>query len=408
MQRLPILLIALFASILSPAQTTYTVETLPDPKQSGGGFVSNPDNIIDAAAVAELNRLAAELEQSSTAQVAIVLVHSIGEDNPKEFATRLFQAWGIGQADVDNGLLIFSVMNQRRTEFETGDGLEGVLPDVICYRIGMQELVPFFRQEQYGQGLIAALQAIKETLEDPAALDEVRSTGQSERAYRPLPGFPAVLGWYIIVNGLFHLLLVIWLIYTHYSKQELYDRYMAIRYFYSIIPVILFPIPFALLYFFLRWHLKRLRNHPRYSKANGKLMHKLNEELDDEFLEQGQITEEELGSVDYDVWVTDNREDVLILRYARRWTKYKRCPKCNYLAYYQAHSKVIRQPTYVHSGKKRITFECKNCHYQQEKIVILPKKQRSSSGSGGGFGGGGGGGGWGGGSSSGGGAGVSW
>jgi len=390
------------------AQATYTVEAIPDPKQSGGGYVSNPDLIISTADEQRINALIAELESNATAQVAVVIVNSIGEDNPKEFATRLFNYWGIGQADKDNGLLIFTVMDQRRTEFETGYGLEGVLPDIICYRIGMQELVPYFREGQYGQGLYAATAKIKETLEDPAALEEIRSELQGNEPFRPVPALPAALGWYIVAAALFHLFLLIWLLYTRFSKQELYDRYRAVRPFHSVFFAILFPLPFIAVYFYLRWLLKYLRNHPRYSKVNGKLMHKLDEQADDAFLEKGQVTEEEIGSVDYDVWVTDDYDDVLILRYARRWAKYDKCPKCRYLTYSKQRSRVLRHATYSHSGEREVTFVCKNCNYIDVRIEIIPQKVRSSGGGGGFGGGGGGGGGWGGGGSGGGGGGVSW
>jgi uncharacterized protein len=395
----------LFLSFGLAGQTAYTVETVPNPKDGGAAYVSDPDRILSPEAKGTLNVLCRDLEETSTAQVAIVILNSIGEDNPKEFATRLFNTWGIGQADVDNGLLIFTVMDQRRTEFETGDGLEGVLPDVICYRIGMQELVPYFKQDEYGLGLIAATRKVKEVLENPEVLEEIRSGGPEP--YSPVPGVPFALAWYIVLVVLFILFLAVWLIYTNYSKQELYDRYQMTRKVYSWFFILLFPLPYLLIYFILRGRLKKLRDQPRYSKKNGKLMHKLDERADDDFLELGQIVEEEINAVDYDVWVTENRDDVLILRYAKRWSKYKACPKCGYTAYHKSHSQVLRHATYSHSGQREVIHSCKNCHYSYRQLITIPKKQRSSGGSsgGGGFSGGGS---WGGGSSSGGGGGVSW
>ena len=154
--------IALFwlGSFSASAQTSYTIESVPNPKSGGNGYVSDPDDILSPEDEIRLNQLISEMEDSTTAQLAVVIVQSIGTVNPKYFTTELFNHWGIGQADVDNGLLIFTVMDQRRTEFETGYGLEGVLPDVICYRIGMQELVPEFKLGNYGQGLINAVKAI--------------------------------------------------------------------------------------------------------------------------------------------------------------------------------------------------------------------------------------------------------
>lgn len=406
--RILLFFLALLASTATRAQTAYTIESIPDPKRTGGGFVSNPDGILSEGEVQQLNGVAGQLEGNSTAQVAIVIVNSIGQENPKDFATRLFNHWGIGQADVDNGLLIFSVMDQRRTEFETGYGLEGVLPDAVCYRIGMQELVPYFKQEQYGQGLLSALIRIKTTLEDPEALEEIRSGGGQQygrKAFQPVPGLPAALGWYIFVNGLFHLFLLLWLLYTTYSKQDLYDRYRAVRRVYFFVFIILFPLPYLLVYFYLKYRLNYLRNHPRYGKETGKLMHKLDEQADDAFLESGQITEEEIGSVDYDVWVTDDGDETLILRYAKRFSKYSACPKCSYRTYYHAQTRTLKQATYSHSGLQEQIYSCKNCNFQDRKLITIPQKTRSSGGS---SGGGGGGGSWGGGSSGGGGGGVSW
>lgn len=396
--------VLLMLSGASVAQSAFTIENLPNPKDNGGGYVSDPDGILNPEDRNTLNTLCRELEQKSTAQVAVVLVNSIGQENPKDFATRLFNHWGIGQADVDNGLLIFSVMDQRRTEFETGYGLEGVLPDVICYRIGMQELVPYFREGNYGAGLIAATQRIKETLENPETLEEIRSDGGQPR--QMVRGVPDFLLWYGVIDGLFVLFLLLWLIYTNYSKQELYDRYMMVRKVHSWIFILLFPLPYALFYPLISRHLKQLRNQPRYSRKTGAIMRKLSEAEDDRYLELGQVVEEQLESVDYDVWVAEEGEDVLILPYKKRWSKYKACPKCKFRAYAMSETRVLHKATYRQSGKKEVIHTCKNCNYRKRKVVVIPKKSRSSSG-GGSFGGGGGRS-FGGGSSGGGGAGVSW
>lgn len=398
------------------AQSAFTVETVPNPKDRGDGYVSDPDAYLSPADETTINRLLAVLEDSSSAQVAVVIVGSIGNENPKDFATRLFSHWGIGQAGIDNGLLILTVMDQRRTEFETGYGLEGVLPDAYCYRIGMQELVPYFKEEQYGQGLIAAVQAIAEILQDPASLPEIQlaplaqGTPAANQAPRRWLGLPPWLAVYLLINLLFHGGLLLWLLFTYQSKEDLYDRYMRVRKVTQFWLAILFPLPYLPAFFLLKKMAQNLRNKPRYSKINGKIMHKLSEEEDDRFLERGQITEEEIGSVDYDIWVTEDENEVLILRYQKRYSKYSACPKCGFNTYHLAHTRVVRHATYSHSGKKEIVYECKNCRYEDKQYKTIPKKQRSSSSSGGGSwgGGGGGGGSWGGGSSGGGGAGVSW
>ncbi len=392
-------------SLLAHGQSVYTIDNTPDPKRSGGGYVSDPTNVLSADSRSRLNQMIGELESKSTAQIAVVLLPSIGDEVPKDFATRLFQRWGIGQASKDNGLLLLVVMDQRRSELETGYGMEGLLPDVVCYRILLEELVPRFQAGDYDGGVLATIRQIKTLLEDPAALEELRAE------LDPYRGWPSIMGrkihpgfyWYGVIALLFGIGVLGWVVVTLFNKEDLYDKYRHVRVVTGWGYLFLFPLPYLVLYFIFRGVLKRLRNQPRYSNQTGALMHKLTEEEEDAFLQEGQTTEEEIGSADYDVWVTEDHSDIMILRYAARLTEYERCPKCNFVTYHLESSRVLRNASYSHSGEKELLHECKNCHYVSRKTVVIPRKTHSSSG-----GGGGGGGSWGGGSSGGGGGGASW
>ncbi|MBX2874441.1 MAG: TPM domain-containing protein [Saprospiraceae bacterium] len=398
-----LLLNLLFSSPLL-SQREFTIQDVPDPKRSGGGYVSDPTNIISFEARQTLNQIISQLEGNSTAQMAVVVLPSIGQQVPKSFATELFNTWGIGQASVDNGLLLLVVMDQRRSEIETGYGLEAVLPDVICYRVLLDELVPQFQRQAYGEGLIRTVSRLKTLLEDPAALEEIRAAERGPElkhlfGYRVHP----VLYWYIIAAVLFHIGIAAWIMITLGNKEDLYDKYRHVRYVQGIFFMVIFPLPYIFFYFIIRRISRKLRDQPRFSKLNGKPMRKLTEEEEDDYLEKGQITEEALGVVDYDVWVTEDLDDVMILRYANRFSAYSKCPECKYQTYHLAQTQTLRRASYSHSGKEKQIYECKNCDYIHSKVVIIPKKTRSSSSSGGG-----GGGGWGGGSSGGGGGGASW
>ncbi|MFM8361337.1 MAG: TPM domain-containing protein [Haliscomenobacter sp.] len=383
----------------------FTPKTVPDPKKTGGGYVSDPGGVLKAADVAELNRLIAAVEDSSTAQIAVAVLPSIGEDSPKEFATALFETWGIGQRETDNGLLILVVMDQRRTEFETGYGLEGVLPDITCYRVGMEALVPWFQQQEYGKGLIAAVARFKELLDNPDSVAEIKAEGKSSDK-KSQTGLIVALVIYLLLNLFVHGLLISLAFNALRSKQEIYDKYLYLYKLRHRFWFVLFPVPYFLLYAWLSRKLKVLRYQPRNSRKSGTAMRLLPKEEEHAYLEKGQVTEEEIGVSDYDVWVTESGDDILILRYpAKVFHKYKRCPECRYTTYFLAESHKIRSATYSSTGLMEEIYQCKNCNFQRRKEVILPKLQASSSSSSGSSRGGGS---WGGGRSGGGGAGVSW
>lgn len=141
-----------------------TVDAIPNPKKDGSGWVSNPDHIINESTVSRLNEIISKLDAQKKVQIAVALVDDIGDAVPKEFATALFRKWGVGDRQTNNGLLILLVKNQRRIEFEVGYGLEGVLPDVMTFRIQQQHMVPLLKQGNYDAAILEGVIAVEKRL----------------------------------------------------------------------------------------------------------------------------------------------------------------------------------------------------------------------------------------------------
>lgn len=169
---------------------SYTLETIPNPKKNPSShYVSNPDNILSTRAVAKIDSMLVALEDSTTAQVAVVFVNSIGEQIPKDFATALFKKWGIGYDKKDNGLLMLFVKDKRRMEFETGFGLEGILPDAICKRIQTEKMVPYAKIGSYDKAVIEGVKAVSEIILSPKSVEEVYDETKHTGAVAPTDPF---------------------------------------------------------------------------------------------------------------------------------------------------------------------------------------------------------------------------
>lgn len=415
----------IFIGLYASAQ--WTVNTVPDPKVNGLSFISNPDNILLDNEVAYLDSIIQEVEDSSRAQFAVVMLESIGNDIPKTFATELFNYWGVGNAETDNGLLILFVMDQRRIEFETGYGTEQILSDAKCYNIQQEFMVPRFKEANYGQGIIDGTEEIVRIFmgraEEITPSDNDSSLPSNEYNYNNdysydysfYARYKEEVNSYLFVTalalGLFFLLFIISII-----NKDYFARYQTMRIFRLYIWFILFPIPFIGIYIFIKRTSEKWRNTPRISAKTGLIMHKLAEKEDDKYLEKGQVAEERVKSVDYDVWISGDDGDVLIQAYKRWFSKYNSCPKCKYKTYYKVYDKVIRAATYSSSGKGERYYKCTNCGHSKRTTYTIPKKTKTSSSSSGSssYGGSssswssGGSSSWGGGSSGGGGAGSSW
>ncbi|MDQ6678102.1 MAG: TPM domain-containing protein, partial [Acidobacteriota bacterium] len=123
------------------------------------GYVSDFANSIDLQTKAALETYAAEVEQSTGAQLAFVTVSTLDGEPIEDVANVLFRAWGIGKKKEDNGVLFLLAINDRRSRLEIGKGLEGVLPDGLDGLL-LNQMRPALRQGEYGQALLTAAQTI--------------------------------------------------------------------------------------------------------------------------------------------------------------------------------------------------------------------------------------------------------
>jgi len=399
-------------------QDSYTIEDVANPKKKGGtGYISDPNDYISSFEEQELNSIIWDIEQKSTAQIAVVILPSIGTEVPKSFAVDLFEKWSIGQADTDNGLLILTIMDQRRTEFEVGYGLEPILTDVVCYRIGTSEIVPNFKQGNFGKGLIEAVKKVQLFLDNPEVIDEIYSNKINHQTSNNT-GVPVlffyILGFYAMVCLLFFIGYYGIAYDIERSKDDYYDKYHRLKKLKVGCLLFLFPLPLIFFNKLIKRRLKNYRYAPRFSSVNGKALILKDEWAENAFLEKAQILEESLESIRYDVWVTHDESDILVLEYEGSSRKYSDCQECNYKTFGKSKTVVLKSANYNRSGERKVYFDCRNCHYKEEKIEIIPQlvQHTSSSGSSSSsFGGGSSSSGsssFGGGSSGGGGAGVSW
>ncbi len=122
-------------------------------------------------------------------------------------------------------------------------------------------------------------------------------------------------------------------------------------------------------------------------------MNLLSEEKDNEYLNIRESLEDELQSIDTDVFRCEDCDENVIFRYDNPSSKYKVCPSCNTKTMFLQESKTLIKATYVNEGLKEETYCCKFCHHTKIENVTLPclerdSDSRSSSSSGGSFGGG--------------------
>ncbi len=122
--------------------------------------------------------------------------------------------------------------------------------------------------------------------------------------------------------------------------------------------------------FFIEKRLKILRYKPRISPKTGKPMKLLSEEEEDVHLDEGMQAEENLYSVDYDVWKDEETGFIKIEKYAGHLHAIQ-CPECNYQTFKVRREEIMKQPTETEEGEIVKHYQCSYCGYKARKNVVL-------------------------------------
>lgn len=320
-------------------------------------YVNDLADILTDAEEAQLRTKLIELNDRRDIEFTVLTIPTMfdyghnGQIEP--YATNLFNTWGIGDATRNDGLLMLISVYDRVMRIEVGSGY-GLTLNTPMKNIIDTVITPRFKKEDFFGGMDEGISYV---------IEEVTGTWPGE--------FEASES-----EKLFN------------ASRRWVDR-LGTWIYAMLVPVF---GGFALLV--KRWQ----RNRPRRCPHDGSKMERLGEDWEDSHLQPGQLTEETLKSVDYDVWRCMRCDHVTVEAYKRWWSRYGACRSCGFKTV-ESDTEILEYATTSSTGLKRVDYSCQHCSDSWSLRKVIPRKTESSSSSGGSSGGG---------SSSGGGASGSW
>lgn len=380
----------------------YSIEQVPNVQLlDSTQFVTDPHLYLSSIEKEEINRQLLSFRHRFGIDAVVVILPQIDERYTiEEFAIELLRHWGLGSRDENNGLLLLIDMGRREIRFEVGYGLEGVLPDALLAQIIDQELVPLFRNQEEGQGIVQGLNAIDKVLQG-----EAYHTSQPRRSrQKDLDWTPFIAGYLILMSiATFIITQRLRSIYQDHSRSAAIRIY-EINETSVIFPLFLFIfLPGAIFLYIVsqRFRKKLLPILEICPSCRGNQFGQV--ALADQalFLSSGEQVENSIGSRSYKLWRCPDC-GLLEKKGEDRDPQFKRCPHCHY--------KTARKVSKTRSSGQIVeVFECIHCKHRhtqtrrdtdQDALLLatllgsMPRGGGSRGGFGsGGFGGGTGGGG---------------
>jgi uncharacterized protein len=152
------------------------------------GYFQDNAGVVSQSAALRFNEQLAQFERETSNQVWVVVYPNMQSDSSiEDYTYRVKDAWKVGQKGLNNGVVLFVFVHDRKMYIQVGYGLEGALPDVTCFDITEYQIKPHFRNNDYEGGLAIGIDSILKAIRG-----EYTGTGKTaleRRSRSPAPSF---------------------------------------------------------------------------------------------------------------------------------------------------------------------------------------------------------------------------
>jgi uncharacterized protein len=160
MRKTCLVILAAFSFTLAFAQQSFNPDDLLKPRTGTQTLVNDFANILTPDQKHALESKLVALDDSTSTQITVVIVPTVGSYSISDYNVELGRAWGVGGKQYNNGVVLLIAKEDRKLDITVGYGLEGALPDVVAKSIIDDIIVPNFKGNDYYRGIDQGTDAI--------------------------------------------------------------------------------------------------------------------------------------------------------------------------------------------------------------------------------------------------------
>jgi uncharacterized protein len=154
--------------------------------------------VVSKEAAYRFNEQLAQFERETSDQVVVAVFPNMQTDSDiADYTQRVAQAWGVGQKERRNGVVLFVFVKDRKMFIQVGYGLEGALPDITAFDITEYKIKPHFRSGDYEGGIAIGIDSIFKAIRG-----EYKGTGKTVAEGHRGGGAPSFLFFIIFLIAL--------------------------------------------------------------------------------------------------------------------------------------------------------------------------------------------------------------
>lgn len=124
------------------------------------GFVNDYKNLLTVQQQQSLESFLTKRAETTSNEISVAILDLPQGEVIEDYTYNLAEKWGIGGAENDNGILVALYPDSRQVRIEVGYGLEGAVPDLASYNVIQKDIIPYFRNGDYFQGLLEGVTSL--------------------------------------------------------------------------------------------------------------------------------------------------------------------------------------------------------------------------------------------------------
>ena len=357
--------------LFGQADRVYRPENVPNVQLSDSTqFLSDPNSYIDKESSQTINAYLQDLRVKRGIEFAVVVLPSIGNSSIEDFSNKLFRLWGLGDKKSNNGLLFILVVEDRKSRWEVGYGLEGYLTDASTASIWRNQMRRLVAQGRYGEAILSGIASVDTRLNEQGYI----KTTQTKDKRNDVDFWGFMLGAYFILAflGFGYIILdmrisaLSGLKSTTEARKQISiigSKYRRLLFVYCI-----FALTLGLLLIYIRRLLfSRIRKMAQQCpNCHQNTMQEINNPTT---LTALQLLETKLGAKHYDAYSCRGCHYNEVIGEDIAGSPYRYCPKCGGKTAKLIKSTRYRKPSY---GKiyRLNQYQCMYCHNLSEEDRI--------------------------------------
>lgn len=171
---------AVVATALLIAGTAFSADEVAVPRLSAR--VTDTTGTLSAAQRQSLDQSLGDFERRKGSQIAVLMLPTVGPESIEQYSIRVAEAWKIGRAGADDGVILIIAKNDQRLRIEVGRGLEGAIPDVVAKRVIREVIAPHFLSGDFYGGIADGTRVLMRLIEGEQ-LPPVKSQAKAPQSW---------------------------------------------------------------------------------------------------------------------------------------------------------------------------------------------------------------------------------